>query len=156
MVTPVCGFFFSWRALSAQPVSSAYPVELTDTDRETEVLGHKALHSRTGDKRMALAIVQHPGENLPAELDWVSMSPLSQRRFTFALDTLEQPIHSCAMHQDRAESPCVRGGHPLLHVPDNLPSDCLALFWGDGHVHSSHSLFLLAFQAKTRSRRIFC
>lgn len=141
MVTPVCGFFFSRRVLSAQPVSSAYPIELTDTDRETEVLGHKALHSRTGDKRMTLAIVQHPGENLPAELDGVPMSPLSQRLLTFAFDTLEQPIHSCTMQRDRAEPSCLCGSHSLLHVPDNLPPDelsSLALVWCHSKWHSHH------------------
>jgi hypothetical protein len=81
---------------------------------------------------MALAIVQHPDENLPAELGWVSMSLLSQHLLTFALDTLEQPIHGCAMQWDRTEPSCLCSSHSLLHVPDNLPPDELssvALIW---------------------------
>lgn len=149
---PVFGFFFLWWVLSAQPVGGTHAVELADTHRETEALGHKALHSRTGDKRMALAIVQHPGENLPAEFDWVSMSPLSQRLFTFALDTLEQPIHRCAMQRDRAEPSCLCSSHSLLHVMDNLSPDelsFLALVWchSKWHGHHLHHLFFTLFRS---------
>ncbi len=106
---------------------------------------------------MALAIVQHPGENLPAELDWVSVSPLSQRLLPFALDTLEQPIHGCAMQRDRTEPSGLCGGHSLLHVPDNLPPDCLtslALVWCHYKWHCHHLSFtlLLAFTGPTDTK----
>src|SRR5579871_4353255 len=93
---------------------------------------------------MALAVVRHPGENLPAQLDGVSVTPLDESTLALALSSLEEPIHGRAMHRDRAEPPCVRDGCSLLHLPDNLPLGCLALFWGYGRLHSSRSSFLLS------------
>jgi hypothetical protein len=132
MVRPVFGFFSELRCLSAQPVGSAHAVQLADTHREVKALSHEALDLAAGGGRVVLAVIQQKGENFPAKLRGVPMSPLSQCLLAFALDTLEQPIHSGAMRRDRTEPSCLCGGHSLLHVPDNLPPDCLtslALVW---------------------------
>src|SRR5258708_21846131 len=71
---------------------------------------------------MALTVIQDPGEDIPAELRRVSMSPLSQGLLAFALDTLEQSIDRRAMHPHRTVSVCFSCGHPRLHGPDKLSS----------------------------------
>ena len=118
--------FFSrwWNATHA--VGSAHAVELTHAHREAEALRKATLHVRAGGRRMALAVIQHPGEDLPAQLRGVAVSPLDERVLAFGLDVFEQPIHRRAMHWDRAVSPCFRGIHPLLDLPDNLPPGYLA------------------------------
>src|SRR5512135_1138229 len=93
---------------------------------------------------MALAVVQQKGENLPAQLDGVSVTPFDESLLALALSSLEEPIHGRAMHRDRAEPACVRDGCSLLHLPDHLPLGRLALFWGDGRLHSSRSSLLLS------------
>ena len=70
---------------------------------------------------MTLAVIQHPGEDLPAQLRSVAVSPLDERVLAFGLDAFEQSIHRRAMHRDRAVSPGFRSSHPLLNLPDNLP-----------------------------------
>ncbi|HEU5380793.1 MAG TPA: hypothetical protein VFV38_35670 [Ktedonobacteraceae bacterium] len=87
----------------------------------------RPLEFRTGNRHIALAIVQKPGEYLPTQFDRVAVSLLDECLLTFLLDTLEQPIHSHAMHWDRIVSACLCGGHPFLHMPDNLPPGCLTL-----------------------------
>ena len=74
---PVFDFFFSWRRLAAQPMSSTDPVELTDTYGETEPFGDETLEFRTGSSSMALAILQNPGEYLSTQFHRVAVPPLS-------------------------------------------------------------------------------
>ena len=57
MVMPVFGFFFSRRALSAQPVSGAHVVQLADTHRETEALRNAGLDLTACGRRVVLAIL---------------------------------------------------------------------------------------------------
>jgi len=108
-------------------VSGTDTVQLTDTHGEAEAFGYEALEFRTGSRSVALAILQNPGENVPTQLCGMAMSPLNECLFTFALDTLEQPIDGRAMYGDRAEPSYIRGGRPLLHLLDHFPPGCLAL-----------------------------
>ena len=109
---------------------------------------------------MAPAVIQHPDEDLPTQLRGMSMSSLSQRLLTFALNTLEQPIHGGAMQRDRTEPLCLCGGHSLLHVPDNLPPDELTSLvlvrchykWHGHRLHPLSFTLLLAFTGPTATK----
>jgi hypothetical protein len=107
MVRPVFGFFFSWRVLSAQPVSGAHTVQLADTHRETEALSHEALDLAACDRRVVLAVIQHTGKHLPAEFDRVTVAPLDEGVFAFTLHTLEEPVHGAPMHRNGAAPQCL-------------------------------------------------
>ena len=70
-----CLLFSQWRN-ATHAVSSTNTVELTDTHREIESFGDEALEFRTGNRRVALAIVQKPGEHLSTHFDRVAVAPL--------------------------------------------------------------------------------
>jgi len=106
-VTPVFGFFFSWRVLSAQPVSGAHAVELADTHRETEALRNAALDLATCGRRVILTVIQQKGEDLPAQFNRVAVALLDEGVLAFVLDTLEEPIYGSTMHRNRAASSCL-------------------------------------------------
>jgi hypothetical protein len=101
MVTPVCGFFFELRVLSAQPVGGTHTVELADTHRVPTTLDHQTLDLAAGGRRVGLAILQHTGEHLSPKLRGMAVAPLDECLLAFTLDALEQPIHSAPMHRNR-------------------------------------------------------
>lgn len=107
MVRPVFGFFSSWRVLSAQSVSGAHAVQLADAHRDPEALSHQTLDLATGGRHMVLAVIQHTGKHLPAKFDRVAVAPLDEGMFTFALDTLEEPVHGAPMHRNGVAPPCL-------------------------------------------------
>jgi hypothetical protein len=117
---PICGFFFSQRVLSAQPVGGANAVELADTHPETKALSHQTLNLAACGRCVVLAILQHIGEHLTPKLRGMAMAPLNEGVHAFTLDALEQPIHGGTMHRDRAAPSCFSCGHPLSHRPDKL------------------------------------
>src|SRR6266849_3404697 len=148
MVTPVFGFFFSRQCLSAQPVSSAHAVELADTHRDPEALRHEALDLAACGRRVVLVVIQHTGEHLSPKLRGVAVAPLGECQLAFTLDAPQQPIHSAPMHRNRAAPPCLCDGHPVFHVPDNLPPGeltSLALVWCHHrwHRHYLHPVYHL-------------
>jgi hypothetical protein len=106
-------------------VSGAHAVELADTHHDPESLSHEALDLATCGRRVVLAVFQHKGEHLFPKFRGVTVAPLDECVLTFLLNTLEQPIHSRAMHGDRIASARLCGGHPLLHTLNNLPPGCL-------------------------------
>jgi hypothetical protein len=82
-------FFFLRRRLAAHSEDGSHPIELADADRETEALMQQALHRRTGDKGIALAMFLQKGENFPAQLSWVPMPSIGQGALSFTLHPLE-------------------------------------------------------------------
>jgi hypothetical protein len=89
MEKPFLGFFFSRHRLAPQSEGSAYPVELTDADREIEAFREEALQCRTRDKGMALAVFLYKGEDFPTQFDRVAMPSIGQSFLSFALHTFE-------------------------------------------------------------------
>lgn len=129
-------------------MSSAHAVELANTHTETEALRHQALDLAACGRRVVLVVIQHKGEHLSPKLRGVAVAPLDECLLAFTLDALEQPIRGGTMHRDRAAPPCLCGGHPVFHVPDNLPLGeltSLALVWCHHrwrrhHLHPVHHL----------------
>src|SRR5579885_2538546 len=103
---------------------------------------------------MALAITDHTGEDISAQLDRMPMPLLGSSILTFALHSLEQAIHRCSMHRNDTAHPCDRGSCSLLHLPDNLLSGCLAyltMVWCCCRLHHTHS-----FMPKRNGRELSC
>ena len=70
------GLLFSrWRN-ATHAVSGTDTVELTDTHREIESFGDEVLEFRTGNRRVALAVVQQTGEHLSTQFDRMTVAPL--------------------------------------------------------------------------------
>ena len=88
-------------------MSSAHAVELADTHRETKSLSHQALDLVTCGRRMALAVIQYKGEDLPAQFDWVAVASFDEGERAFTLHTLQESVHGRAMHRNRTAPPCL-------------------------------------------------
>jgi hypothetical protein len=73
---PVFDFFFSQRCLTTHAVGGPDAVELADTHRKTELFSDEMLEFRTGNRYMALAILQDPGEYLSTQFYRVAVPPL--------------------------------------------------------------------------------
>ena len=58
-------------------MSSAHAVELADTHLDLESLRHEALDLAAGGIPVVLAVIQHKGEDLPAQFDRVSVPSLN-------------------------------------------------------------------------------
>src|SRR5260370_35866656 len=84
--------FFSrwWNATHA--VGSAHAVELTHAHRDAEALRKASLHVRAGGRRMALAVIQHPGEVFPAQLRGLGVPPLDVRVLAFVWAVFGHPL----------------------------------------------------------------
>ncbi len=66
-------------------MSSAHAIQLANTHPETNVFGHQALDLAARGRRVVLAVIQHPREDVPAQFDRVAVPPIVEGVLSFTL-----------------------------------------------------------------------